>query len=301
MFGTKVSTVEPNEGARRPNTMRATWWAVVLVCAAACASPDSGGVTIVPSTTEASTTTQRPETTTPATRARQLWASVPSRDYVYVLNRACTDCDQRRVGSFRITVRNGVVAAVEQVPTRTPLPTDLAPTIDELLTELETLRLEEPDVEFDETLGIPLSAELGPEDSFVIDFFHLDLADRRKELEEARRTWVEAGPDDYTITWNRQCFCAPEDIGPFETRVNSGNITESVRIDPSTGEEPARHETTVEQLFATIEQYLDQHPVEIEVSYEPVLGFPVRMFADVDLMMADEEFGFEVLSLLPAP
>lgn len=111
-------------------------------------------------------------------QAQQTWREVRKPDYVFIVNRGCTECDQTLVGSFRITVRQNTVALVERMPMQEPIVLESAPTIDTLLDDIAAHLAENPQAtaEFDPLLGIPVQAELGDEDSIVVEFFDFDLA-----------------------------------------------------------------------------------------------------------------------------
>lgn len=274
---------------------------ILFILNASCAAPaDPASASTSPTSSPAPITTFPDTTGVAAARAR--WDEVAQPDYVYVLNRGCTSCDQTLVGSFRITVRNGTAALVERVPTREVVIVEDAPTIDDLLVDVASHLSGQPDAEavFDPDLGIPLRAELGTEDSVTIDFFSFDLAEQRKELELRRGRWVDQAISDYTFTWEQRCFCDEYEIGPFETSIVDGEVVETLWIGNSAGDVSAERPETVPLLFDVIERYLAMHPVRFEVSYHEQLDYPNSMYADVDLMIADEEYGFVVSGLEPA-
>ena len=109
--------------------------------------------------------------------AQRTWREVRKPDYVFIVNRGCAECDQTLVGSFRITVRQNTVALVERMPMQEPIVLESAPTIDTLLDDIAAHLAENPQAtaEFDPLLGIPVQAELGDEDSIVVEFFDFDL------------------------------------------------------------------------------------------------------------------------------
>jgi hypothetical protein len=95
------------------------------------------------------------------------------------------------------------------------------------------------------------------------------------DLEDARRTWERQGIQSYSLTVHQDCFC-PEDVrGPFRVRVVSGVVVSVT--DPATGaprSASAFTPLTVEALFDRVQQAIDEGVRELDVRYDPELGYP---------------------------
>jgi hypothetical protein len=123
-----------------------------------------------------------------------------------------------------------------------------------------------------------------------------DPLDRERErLEQARAQWRSLGIADYRFTFQRSCFCAPSLREPALVNVIRGSI---VSVESAAGEpqDPAFY-YTVEELFALIEEAIDQGAARLSVTYDPGLGYPTSGHIDRSEMIADEELGFEASSL----
>jgi hypothetical protein len=96
------------------------------------------------------------------------------------------------------------------------------------------------------------------------------------DLEDARRTWRRQGVQNYSFTVHQDCFC-PEDVrGPFRVRVASSVIVSVT--DPATGAPrgaSAFVPLTVEMLFDRVQQAIDDGIDELDVRYDPTLGYPL--------------------------
>ena len=281
---------------------------LVALTASACggsARPGGPSTTLAPlpptATETSSPTTTLAPVLSPVEEATARWNAERDRDYVFIVNRGCVTCDQNLVGSLRVTVRVGEVVMVERMPMAEQIFVENPPTIDSLLSEVSDWLALHPEApaRFDPVFGFPLEAELGDQDSIVIEYLNFDLATQRDELEDARRMWEGQDLSDYQLTWERRCFCMPEDIGPFQTTVENGSLTASFWTDSRNGTHPTDHQETIDTLFDTIDRYLAMHPARLDVAYHPDLGYPTEMFADLDFRMADEEFGFVVTDLTP--
>ena len=110
-------------------------------------------------------------------------------------------------------------------------------------------------------------------------------------LSAARTRWSVNDIVEYEYRYARSCECLPTDLTAPTIEVRDGVI---VRVwDERTGATaPAdRHAWyfTVDDLFAEIEQAIDQDVHELEVAYHPSLGHPTTLIIDYDARMADEE------------
>jgi Family of unknown function (DUF6174) len=119
-----------------------------------------------------------------------------------------------------------------------------------------------------------------------------------KDLEAARRTWSRQGIASYRFRVTQNCFCAPGVRGPFDVVVEQGRV--AAVTDGETGE-PRTPEPfvplTVEALFARVEDAIDRDAAQIDVRYDPALGYPQEIAIDFDRRIADEEVGYSASGL----
>ncbi len=116
-------------------------------------------------------------------------------------------------------------------------------------------------------------------------------------LADARARWAAHGPDAYTMTQSRSCFCPREVTGPFEVTVRDGEVA-SVALDGASV--PTDRARSVEALFDLIADAHARDAAEVRVSYDPALGYPTEVWIDYDRQMADEETGYTMSALAPA-
>ena len=127
----------------------------------------------------------------------------------------------------------------------------------------------------------------------------LDPDSRLDELESHREQWHEADIQDYSMEFRASCFCG----GEFTELVTVEVLQDTIRSVTvvSTGL-PVEHMPidawlTVEDLFAAVEQAILGDADELQVTYDPELGYPEFVFIDREEMAIDEEMGYQVFDL----
>ena len=74
----------------------------------------------------------------------------------------------------------------------------------------------------------------------------------------------------------------------------NGTVASAVYVD--SGKAP-EHDgfgryVTIDALFDTIQEGIDENAAEVTVTYDPALGYPTDAAVDYDARMADEEYRF---------
>jgi hypothetical protein len=105
------------------------------------------------------------------------------------------------------------------------------------------------------------------------------------ELATHRQLWESAGIQDYTFTLRLEAFLPPENTGPFIVTARNSEVARAERPEGNTY--LPMHLLTIERLFFAIERGLDAD--EINVQYDPELGYPIDIFIDLWRMATDEE------------
>ena len=126
----------------------------------------------------------------------------------------------------------------------------------------------------------------------------VEPAARRSELDRQRAKWVQRNVTSYRLTYRRDCFCGAEFTTPTDIEVRSGGIAAanySDRDDPIPGY-VQEGLPTVEALFAIIEDAIARDGDLIEVTYDPLLGYPRRIAIDFRFSRADDEVAHSVLN-----
>jgi hypothetical protein len=105
---------------------------------------------------------------------------------------------------------------------------------------------------------------------------------KQAELSAARQRWTSK----YRFTMRRLCFCI--NTNPLEVSVAHGNVvqvydqTQKNTVDVKLGQ-------TVDQLFDFVDGAIRAGAATIEVTYDPVLGFPTLITYDGSVTIADDE------------
>jgi hypothetical protein len=127
----------------------------------------------------------------------------------------------------------------------------------------------------------------------------LDPDSRLDELESYRDQWRQADIRHYRMEFRASCFCGSE----FTELVTVEVLQDTVRSVTvvSTGL-PVEHMPldawpTVAELFAAVEKAIVDDAHELQVTYDPDLGYPTFVFIDRDEMIIDEEVGYQVFEL----
>jgi hypothetical protein len=122
------------------------------------------------------------------------------------------------------------------------------------------------------------------------------------ELARNRQRWASAGVHDYEFDFRRLCFCAPEATEQVHIVVRQDAIVSVVRTrDGQTASTTYAVWPRVDDLFADVEQRLEQHAERIDVQYDPTFGYPRSIVADIALMAADDEYSLTAGNLRRLP
>jgi hypothetical protein len=96
--------------------------------------------------------------------------------------------------------------------------------------------------------------------------------------------------------WN--CFCPQEEV---IIEVENAQIVSVVDAESQQPIEDVSQYKTVDGLFDFLQDALNDRPHDFSASYDPGQGFPTSAFIDYEAQVADEELGFELLSLTRLP
>ena len=122
------------------------------------------------------------------------------------------------------------------------------------------------------------------------------------ELRRNRQRWESAGLHDYEFDFRRVCFCLPEATEQVHIVVRRDTVASVVRRnDGQTASNRVSVWPTVDDLFAEVQQRLDQGSERLEVEYDATYGYPRSIVADIVLMMADDEYSLSAVNLRRLP
>jgi hypothetical protein len=118
------------------------------------------------------------------------------------------------------------------------------------------------------------------------------------ELEDQMDKWAAQGPASYEYVQTQLCFCHPDYTQPYRIRVQAGKVVDA-RNAATGAPTPAQYKArTVPELFAVIEDALDREADQIDVAYDPDLGYPTSIVIDYERQAADEELTLEAEGLV---
>lgn len=140
--------------------------------------------------------------------------------------------------------------------------------------------------------------------TLALSFITLPAGGQTEDIAETlrrnQRKWAEQQVKEYQFVFRRVCFCIPEFVRPVVINVRDGKIVAvryADRDQQSVLPENFHRYQTVDELFAIIQQAIDQKAHRINVAYDQKRGFPTAVFIDYSADMADEERGFQISAL----
>lgn len=100
------------------------------------------------------------------------------------------------------------------------------------------------------------------------------------ELAVGRARWAMVAPAAYTVVISRSCECLEPAVGPVLITVRNGvaQSRQYTRTGAPVATSGADWFPTVEGLFAVIDAAIRDGIQPIQVSYDPTLGYPTRVF-----------------------
>ena len=112
-----------------------------------------------------------------------------------------------------------------------------------------------------------------------------DPVQAASELAAARERWASGDHTSYRLRYTPMCFCPREEL------------TADVVVGRVVGPVDAGPVRSIEQWFDEIEAAIGT-AADIRVTYDDT-GAPASLYIDVDEMIADEEFGYELVDIEP--
>ncbi|MDH5616932.1 MAG: carboxypeptidase-like regulatory domain-containing protein, partial [Acidimicrobiia bacterium] len=256
--------------------------------------------------------------------ARLLWAAQGLNNYRFLMKVEC-DCPEN--GTFDVKVVDDQVVDVipldPEAEASSVTPVTMNRTFDDLeewFTDRKTLIDEgilDLDVRVDPVMGYPrwmhmdaafpdeysarpftavVTMELvGPLDP--TEFSPKPDPDDLAAIQLARSLWKASGITDYRYTLTVHCECPQEHTGPFEITVHGQRITSATwngnPLGPDQGTTYA-----VDEVFTMIDHAV-QDGIDVDVTYDPVLGHPQLVIINVEAVAVDGGLAFTIDNLIP--
>ncbi|UTW46519.1 hypothetical protein KFE80_06505 [bacterium SCSIO 12696] len=106
-----------------------------------------------------------------------------------------------------------------------------------------------------------------------------------------QQQWANLSPQNYVYTAQRSCFCTSEYTRQIRVVVSKGSVVSATYLDSGTmvSAQVLKSLRTVDQWFAYIRKGQEKPFHQLEVSYDPKLGYPTRIYGDINARIADDE------------
>jgi hypothetical protein len=120
-----------------------------------------------------------------------------------------------------------------------------------------------------------------------------DWSAAAEELKAGRERWEAAGVEDYRYTIRTLCSCDPE---TFVVEVRGG---EAVSVTPVEGERELLKASVdsldnFRKLFDRVQAAIESRPDGLKVDFDREWGYPLYLWVDPTVELADEDFGWIV-------
>ncbi|WMP18367.1 DUF6174 domain-containing protein [Thiothrix lacustris] len=130
----------------------------------------------------------------------------------------------------------------------------------------------------------------------------------QQQLNTNLKKWDSLGISDYSLTFQRSCFCTPESTRPINIQVRDGSVTEARYAD--TGElipddrqtnKQSVYNLNADGIFNLVQQGINSGAAQVDVTYDKQFGLPTSIYIDQNQQIADEEVGYTISNFQPEP
>jgi len=119
-------------------------------------------------------------------------------------------------------------------------------------------------------------------------------------LNGSESQWKRVGYRDYAFRVRRECFCAFTDAVDVVVR-NGVPVSATVAGTGVNADTARMHDfLTIDRLFAYLHGVVATKPVRFDATYHAALGYPVHVYIDHKLDVADDEETILVSNVEPA-
>lgn len=128
-----------------------------------------------------------------------------------------------------------------------------------------------------------------------------DYSGLKAEVTANQERWAALSLQDYSYRLSKNCFC---DLKDFRIEVRETDITD-VRSQPDTAKsrevplDSDRDIQSIDQVFATVLAWADEHPDSLSVTFDPEYFFVSRAFIDQRDGVADDSTELTVAEFAP--
>jgi len=123
--------------------------------------------------------------------------------------------------------------------------------------------------------------------------------------------WNRIKPNDFDYVFQRECYCITEYTLPVYLSVRDGRIVKAYHqgelasdgkggfiwtVNRRTYTEEEYEQFKIERLFKTINDGLNQNPENYSLKFDDSLSFPIDVFFDFYLNIADDEIRYKIFN-----
>lgn len=120
----------------------------------------------------------------------------------------------------------------------------------------------------------------------------------QSDLDEQRNIWLDSGILHYDFRFQRTCFCAPDSVEPGIVSVVGGQIESVIGVNIPKELNPTFF-LSIDGLFDTLQDALDQPADAISANFDQSLGYPTDISIDYIELAADDEIWYAATDLNP--
>lgn len=123
--------------------------------------------------------------------------------------------------------------------------------------------------------------------------------------------WNRIKPNDFDYIFQRECYCITEYTLPVYLSVRDGRIVKAYHqgkltsdgnggyiwtVNRRTYTEEEYEQFKIERLFKTTNDGLNQNPENYSLAFDDSLGYPIDIFFDFNLNIADDEIRYKIFN-----
>lgn len=111
------------------------------------------------------------------------------------------------------------------------------------------------------------------------------------EIQANKEKWVSHAITGYQIEMQKLCFCSPDAVRLMIFEVENDEIKTVRYADSGDEVDPSLYNqySTVEGLFALVEQALEKNPADLSIAYDEEYGYIKELTIDYKKDIADDE------------
>jgi len=206
-----------------------------------------------------------------------------------------------RIPQIEVLVKKGIVVSATDT-TGGPANEIYVRTVSDMFNEIADALENAASVsaEFDPDTGVPIRYSIDPDAMIADEEINIVVTsyvptdqgpDPAEELAKNRDLWNAAGPESYSISYDRFCFCVP--FLPTTSWVYDGQSYEA-KTNDGDNSDLADAILTVEDAFAVIEKALNNGADSVDVTYDEEYGLPVTISIDFIELAVDDEITYQL-------